>query len=226
MDLEIGELEKDIAQYEFKVEELRREYEKKCIRTFVGGGESSSPEGVDLLGRIEKRRVELDLAVKENLDRMTGITYFNVADFDGFGIRFEVFARRSFRTPHYVILKKEDKGGRLDIHQHTIPAFIPLGTYKYKYLNGDIQLFAESVYRDLNRLERRRAALESLKGITSVGFDPAVRIVRIGLGDDEVQLVCSDTEVVSVDGAEGPLLHAILGSLDGLPERMALYLNR
>lgn len=52
------------------------------------------------------------------------------------GIRFEVFSaeKRAFDTPYYVLFNQPNRDGRLKVHKHTIPVFVPLQSLVRRHL--------------------------------------------------------------------------------------------
>jgi central kinetochore subunit Mal2/MCM21 len=52
------------------------------------------------------------------------------------GIRFDIFAagKREFETPYYVLLTQPERDGRLKVHKHTVPVFIPIQVLVKRHL--------------------------------------------------------------------------------------------
>jgi central kinetochore subunit Mal2/MCM21 len=88
---------------------------------------------------------EHEVTTIANLHRTcSGITAFRVQDpdpnaVDGgnvLGIRFEIFSsdKRAFDIPYYVLFNQPNRDGRLRVHKHTVPVFVPLQTLVKRYL--------------------------------------------------------------------------------------------
>jgi central kinetochore subunit Mal2/MCM21 len=125
-----------------------------------------------------------------NLHRTcSGITALRVQDpdpnaVDGgnvLGIRFDIFSaeKRAFDTPYYVLFNQPNGVGRLRVHKHTIPVFVPLQSITRKYLPytaedeednpksvakvQDLPLFVRALRKELVSHHKRLEAYKRLK---------------------------------------------------------------
>ncbi len=149
-------------------------------------------EKPDALSAVEEERLlrhaftrgqALDRYDLQCLYRMAGVTTFAVRDPGNgerlFGIRMEVFYKRAFEAPHYLILSRTAKG--LSVLRHTIPSFIPLD---HLLLNANPSRFVRRLRRDLllhAARKRRIASWRRVDGISLVETDDKAELVKLTL---------------------------------------------
>ena len=160
------------------------------------------------------------------------------------GIRFDISIAGKFSIPHYVIIRqspptKSSESHRLEIFQHTVPAFLPLKRLEHSYLNSNLKLFVSKVRASLVQYNTRKHTFENgssgdkLRGVRLVEANPAFSMVKLALLDKskrELLLECSEDEVVSAkivnsvqEKADLPLLEAMRGGIIDLPKRLQLF---
>ncbi|KAL0640750.1 hypothetical protein Q9L58_000056 [Maublancomyces gigas] len=186
-------------------------------------------------------------AARTRLHRIAGITTFAVRDPSPpheklLGIRIEVFAERTFRIPHYILLSLPDtssapKSGTFTIHRHTLPPFLPLARLSLLHARS-LSAFVRALRRAMLLHARREAAAMKLKrqalaaaaaAVEDVEWDAEVALVTVTWGNGSKAWIRVGEEgdvgkVVVVGGSGGRergLERKIVGGgLEGVAGRM------
>lgn len=125
-----------------------------------------------------------DIVKSSTMRATTGMTAFRVKDPDPnaindgniLGIRLDVLSilKREYTTPYFLFFQQISTG-RLKLHQHTIPAFLPLRPLLRRYSLADsvddndghkdqnLVAFVRAVRKQLVEMVRRTDAIETLK---------------------------------------------------------------
>ncbi|CAB4391023.1 unnamed protein product [Rhizophagus irregularis] len=96
-----------------------------------------------------------------NAYRLTGKTIFPVKE-NRIGLRFETFYNAKYLEPYYIFLEQNQENEQLSIFRHTLPHFIPLDELEAKYLNKDMNKFANMVDDYLQAFVMRREEVRTL----------------------------------------------------------------
>lgn len=216
-EMENETLVNEIQLLEKKVTDLRNNHDRLTNSYSIAVKRGSAAYTSSTL-QLSNRHVELDKLYMENLHRLTGITAFRIPNFDGFGIRFEMFSNCKFQEPHYIILRYHEK--KYEIYRHTIPAHIPLK------LDKNIKKFVKSVRRELAKHNNKLQLLsQDLPNVQNVEYDKAIRLIKLQFTNTfHAYLFCHNmtiTKVTSDNNNNNNNIESILvGPLITLKDRL------
>lgn len=146
-----------------------------------------------------------------------------------FGVRFDIYSKqqKQFRSPYYVLFRQRENG-LLELHQHTIPAFIPLAPLLRKYMGlldndvpapfrkepQDLQQFAKAIRKELVEYVHRIDLFKKAEKICETNDTTSRRVKEIRSSDPDA----TNVEFVLQDDT---LIKARL-SREGLVEKIAV----
>jgi hypothetical protein len=83
-----------VRQTEIKLSKLRRQYDIKSIEHPIELPAGTSNESIiSSINEVEDESLDAGNVYLENINRLSGVTAFRIKNFDGFGIRIEMFSR-------------------------------------------------------------------------------------------------------------------------------------